>query len=333
MTDFTPETRFVALLCTPLPSSTEPVSDQPPQLTPKQWHSLKERIRQSHFKSCNEIMESPVTSLAHHLNIIEPDAQQIRDRLDMGDLLDEEIDRLGAVGIWIVTVMDSYYPRHLLDNLQLQAPPVLFGCGDPGQLDLGGLAVVGPRNASEHDLEYAEAIGRHCAEEGIQVISGGAKGIDQQAMLGALEGGGQTLGVLGNSLEKQVANPEILSQTETGRLTLISPYHPQSFFDVGRAMGRNKIIYAMSDWALVISCQPGSGGTWHGANSALKSLPVFVRVGDDLPKGNQQLLNGGALEFPQPPWTDLAVCLDELSSDYRNITAVNPNPPGLFGDQ
>jgi predicted Rossmann fold nucleotide-binding protein DprA/Smf involved in DNA uptake len=335
MTDFTPETRFVALLCAPLQSSAEVHIDLPPPLTSKQWHTLGELIRQSQFQSCNEIITSDVATLARNLNILEPKAQQIRDRLDIGDRLDEEIDRLTASGIWMMTIVDSHYPGHLRGNLPAQAPPVLFGCGEPGLLDLGGLAVVGPRNASEQDLDYAEAIGRHCAEEGIQIISGGAKGIDQQAMMGAMEGGGQTLGVLGDSLEKQARNPDILCHVETGHLTLVSPYHPRAFFDVGRAMGRNKIIYALADWALVISCQAGSGGTWHGANSALKSLPVpvFVRADDDLPKGNKQLLSSGALEFPKPPWSDLAVSLDELSSDYRKKALPDADPPGLFDDQ
>jgi len=334
MTDFVPESRFVALLCTPLPSDAAVSASLPPPLAPKQWHTLQERVHQSTFTDYYEILASDVPTLCRRLNLLEPDAEQIRARLELGDQLDEEIDRLETLGIWISTVVDADYPRLLRSNLVAQAPPVLFGCGNRGQLDLGGLAVVGPRNALDSDINYADAIGRHCAAEGVQIISGGAKGIDQQVMTGALEGGGSTVGVLGDSLEKQVAKPEVRRLIESGRLTLVSPYHPSTFFDVGRAMGRNKIIYALANWALVISCQPDSGGTWHGATSALKSLPVpvFVRNDGDVPKGNQKLLQRGALEFPEPPWTNIAITLNGLCAEYLAKKAADTNQPGLFDD-
>ena len=66
-------------------------------------------------------------------------------------------------------------------------------------------------------------------------------------------------------------------------------------------MGRNKLIYAMSDYSLVVSAEYRKGGTWAGAEEELKrenSLPVFVRTGDDVPQGNKKLLNLGALAWP-----------------------------------
>ena len=61
-------------------------------------------------------------------------------------------------------------------------------------------------------------------------------------------------------------------------------------------MGRNKLIYAMSDVAVVVSSADGSGGTWTGAVEALKGgwVPVFARDDADAPAGNRSLVALGA---------------------------------------
>jgi len=61
-------------------------------------------------------------------------------------------------------------------------------------------------------------------------------------------------------------------------------------------MGRNKLIYALSDVAVVVSSADGSGGTWTGAIEALKSgwVPVLVRDDPGVPAGNRSLVGLGA---------------------------------------
>jgi predicted Rossmann fold nucleotide-binding protein DprA/Smf involved in DNA uptake len=70
-------------------------------------------------------------------------------------------------------------------------------------------------------------------------------------------------------------------------------------------MGRNKYIYALADYALIVSSAFGKGGTWAGAVEALsriKEIPVFVRSHPHISEGNQQLYNQGAKPFPAEPW-------------------------------
>ena len=66
-------------------------------------------------------------------------------------------------------------------------------------------------------------------------------------------------------------------------------------------MGRNKLIYGLADYAVVVSSEVETGGTWRGATEALKArwCPVFVRTGDDVPPGNQELLKKGALALAE----------------------------------
>ena len=54
-----------------------------------------------------------------------------------------------------------------------------------------------------------------------------------------------------------------------GRLVLACPYDPAARFQVGQAMQRNKLIYALSDAALVVNSDYGKGGTWTGATEQL----------------------------------------------------------------
>ena len=65
------------------------------------------------------------------------------------------------------------------------------------------MAVVGSRHVDETLFDYTMAVGQYVARAEKVVISGGAKGIDQAAMRGALEAGGTVCGVLADSLEKQ----------------------------------------------------------------------------------------------------------------------------------
>ncbi|MEH1784349.1 MAG: DNA-processing protein DprA [Nostoc sp.] len=102
-------------------------------------------------------------------------------------------------------------------------------------------------------------------------------------------------------------NSKYRSSIQEGRLTLVSSYDPEAGFNTGNAMGRNKYIYALADYALVVSSSFGKGGTWAGAVEALSRLqdiPVFVRLEGAVSEGNQQLHNQGAKSFPAEPWND-----------------------------
>ena len=151
----------------------------------------------------------------------------------------------------------------------------------------GGLAVVGSRQVDDALVEYTEGIGRLVAKARRTLVSGGARGIDQAAMRGALEAGGKVAGVLADSLERTAMNREHRNLLMDGQLVLISPYDPSAGFNVGNAMQRNKLIYALADAALVVSSDYEKGGTWAGAVEQLEKLqlvPVYVR----LERGNRE---------------------------------------------
>jgi DNA processing protein len=78
--------------------------------------------------------------------------------------------------------------------------------------------------------------------------------------------------VLADSLEKTTMNREHRNLLLDGQLVLISPYDPSAGFNVGNAMQRNKLIYALADASLVVSSDLNKGGTWAGAVEQLDKL-------------------------------------------------------------
>jgi DNA processing protein len=165
------------------------------------------------------------------------------------------------------------------------------------------LAVVGSRHVDDALVTYTEDVGRLAAQARSTVVSGGARGVDQAAMRGGLEAGGKVVGVLADNLERAVLTREHRNFMLDEQLVLVSPYDPMASFNVGHAMQRNKLIYALADSALVVSSDYEKGGTWTGAVEQLEKLrlvPVYVRSKGIASKGLDALRRKGALLWPNP---------------------------------
>jgi len=231
------------------------------------------------------------------------DGDRLRKLLGRGFLLSQAVERWQTRAIWVVTSADASYPHRFKERLKENVPSVLYGCGDATLLETGGLAVIGSRNATPELLAYTEHIGQLAAHAQQTVISGEARGIDQASMRGALGAGGTVVGMLADSLERAVLNREYRSPLMEGQLALVSSYDPMAAFNVGNAIQRNKLIYALADAALVISSDYQKGGTWAGATEQLTKLrlvPIFIRSQGEIGKGLQELQNMGALPWPNP---------------------------------
>ena len=86
-------------------------------------------------------------------------------------------------------------------------------------------------------------------------------------------------------------------------MVLMSPCDPSAGFNVGNAMQRNKLIYALADASLVVSSDLNKGGTWAGASEQLdklKFVPVYVRSTGELSDGLDALRKKGAIPWPNP---------------------------------
>lgn len=256
--------------------------------------------------------------------------------LDRGVQLGFAIEEWQRNGLWVISRSDPEYPARYKNHLKESAPPLLFGAGDKTLLQGGGLAIVGSRDVDREGEDFTRKVAEICARNRMLVVSGGARGVDQISMRTALETDGRTIGVLAENLLKASIERHARHALSAGQLLLISPYHPQARFTVGTAMGRNKLIYAMADYGLVVSAEYKKGGTWAGAEEELKRdkpLTIFVRTQGQVPTGNSKLLDLEALEWPpamQPK--NLLQQLDELAKKRPELheSAVKAETLNLF---
>ena len=229
------------------------------------------------------------------------DKQHLESLLGRGVQLGFAVEEWQRNGIWIISRSDADYPARYKKHLKDKAPPLLFGVGNRSLLNGGGLGIVGSRNVDQAGEAFTRQVAELCAYNQMPVVSGGARGVDQISMTAALEAGGVTIGILAEKLLKKSVELSARQAIADGRLLLLSPYHPNARFTSGTAMGRNRLIYAMADYGMVVSAEHKKGGTWAGAEEELKrgnSLPVFVRVGNNAPQGNNKLLELGAMPWP-----------------------------------
>ncbi|MCG7989184.1 MAG: DNA-protecting protein DprA [Candidatus Thiodiazotropha weberae] len=221
-------------------------------------------------------------------------AERIIELLNRGHSLALAMEKWQRAGLWVVTRSDPEYPRRLKQRLKTDSPPVLFGCGNKALLNAGGLAVIGSRNASEADLAFTDQVGAKAATEGIAIVSGGARGVDETAMLGAIKQGGVVIGVMADSLLKAATSSKWRKGLMDDHAVLVSPFYPEAGFSAGNAMARNKYIYCLADSALVIHSGK-KGGTLNGAVENLKKawVPLWVKQTIDRDAANADLVTKG----------------------------------------
>jgi predicted Rossmann fold nucleotide-binding protein DprA/Smf involved in DNA uptake len=289
-----PDATAIILLCTSLGEA----GGRP--LGPVAYARLAESLRRQSFRGPGDLFGLTADDIARSLGVDVDAASSIARRLGRAGQLAFELDRLRSRGAWVVTIADHPYPSGLRDRLGLAAPPVLFGSGSPGLLGGGGIAIVGSRDADEDATQFTEGLAAATARGGSAVISGGARGIDAVAMRAALEASGSVVGVVPEGVERRLREASTRFAVAGGLVVLVSPYHPAAGFSAGAAMGRNKLIYALADVAIVVSSAEGSGGTWAGAVEALDHgwVPVLVRDAPGTPPGNAALIERGATALP-----------------------------------
>jgi len=246
--------------------------------------------------------------------------------LDRDIALASSMERWTANGLWIVSRHDPWYPRRLAQRLGRTTPPLLYGIGNPDLLSSGGLAIVGSRDADERALDFTRGVAQAAAAQALTIVSGGARGIDSGVMNAAQERGGTVVGILADNLTKAATAAKEQAALIDGRLVLVSTYDPDAPFSVGSAMGRNKYIYALAGWTLVVSTGLDAGGTWAGAQEGLKKgRHVFVRMEADVSTGNYKLMELGALAFPAKPWSRLRETLVAICDAYGMASETAPD--------
>lgn len=315
-----PDTEAILLLCSGLTASGDPKP-----LTPAEYNRVAAWLN-AHKKRPADLLAA-LGKIDAPPEADFPELERLRALLERGRLLGIALGKWADFRIWVLSRADANYPDRLR-RLRGYGPPLLFGAGPIPLLEKGGLAIVGSRDVEEEALEFTRAIGECCAGQDIQVVSGAARGVDRAALVGALSAGGTVAAIPADSLVRIVTERSTREALRGGGLVLATPFDPEHAFTVGRAMYRNRLIYALANHALVVRFATEDGGTWAGAVERLKHnqtaevpVPVFVRAANNPADGLRKLEALGALLFPDEPITgrDLRALLSQPPAGPRNL--------------
>jgi predicted Rossmann fold nucleotide-binding protein DprA/Smf involved in DNA uptake len=285
LTQYSRDSTRAALLLT---NRLVPLDARP--LTAREFWRLVERVDPA------DLIPLDSAGLAERLGVEHDEARRVRVLLDATTALSFEQERLHDGGITLISALDIAFPAVLRARLGTACPPFLLVAGPAEWLGRPGLGIVGSRDASGDALAVARGAAELAVRTGWPVASGLAQGVDHAAMGGALDAGGVVVGIPAEGIVAAARKSDIRRRVHAGALCIASPFAPNTPFGVANAMGRNKIVYALSQVAFVVASDHDSGGTWAGAKEALdhRYAPVAVWVGEGAKDGNHALIRRGA---------------------------------------
>lgn len=239
----------------------------------------------------------------------------------------EKYLRLKENGITILGICDPRYPERLRRLLGDNAPPILFCKGNLSILEKSSIAVVGARNINDYGIKLTTRIAERIAQQGINVVSGFAKGVDSSAHLGALDQKGTTTMVLSYGMDHLSIKKDFKGHDLKDKTLFISQFLPFEKFSGQNAMTRNKLVCALSNAVIVISSGPEKddagkmSGTFDAGVTALNyDIPLFVVKPSLLtppPIGNEELINRGGIELSNG---------DELMQFVKELEKLEESP-------
>lgn len=288
----TAENIVTVLLCSTLGYDPEDKSVKP--FTVAQFNALERKLG-SAIVPIGYLLSEGLESVSKRVGLTADEKNRISVLMLRADKISAELNRLAQRKIYIVTKTESNYPKRLKTAMGDKAPRLFFYCGDLALLKNSTVAIIGSREASGQENAYARKHAKMSAQNDITVVSGGARGIDTVAKEAALKAGGSVVTYVSDHMVKCITdNAEAILW---GKMLVLSAFHPEMSFRGYNALERNKFIYASSDYAVVVSCGDGTGGSYKGAVECLngKLTKLYVKNDELAPAGNKRLITMGGL--------------------------------------
>ncbi len=265
--------------------------------------------------SAEEIYHMSLPELKKIQGLTEEDVHSIQKSQKKWDV-DKEWFSLLEQGIGFVSLEQPEFPekvRHITNP-----PYALYYVGKLPDENRKSIAIVGARTRSAYGSQVAAEIAKALAGNGIQVISGLARGIDRDAHQGALNGGGDTYGVLGCGVnvcypsENKFLYNQII---ETGGV--ISEYLPGTRPMAKQFPARNRIIAGLCNGVVVIEAKEKSGSLITAEFAMDQGRDVYAvpgRISDPLSQGCNRLIKQGA---------GAVISVEDFLSDLEILSDIN----------
>lgn len=210
-------------------------------------------------------------------------------------------NKLAKNDIQYITYKEEGFPQQL--NTIYSPPTILFYSGAlnfPNQ----AVAIVGARKSSNYGRSNAHYFAKYLSENGVSIISGGARGIDTAAHKGALEGISSTIAVMGCGLdiiyprENEKLFDQIIEQGMV--ISEFPPGTPPIGYNFPR---RNQIISGLSRGIIVVKARSSSGSLITADMANNDGRDVFAIPGNILQEtseGTNWLIKQGAIPAISP---------------------------------
>lgn len=195
----------------------------------------------------------------------------------------------------IINYEDELYPSSLR-NID-KPPQKLYVLGDEAILNNECISIVGSRNCTDYGADIAFNFADKLAQRGITIVSGMARGIDSKAHLGAIEGKGKTIAVLGSGFNHIYPSKELYKQILENGGTVITEYEENTGVFSQGFRERNRIIAGLSIGTLVIEAKEYSGTGITAEYTKKYNRELFCiphLIGDKSGIGTNRLLKRGA---------------------------------------
>lgn len=198
-----------------------------------------------------------------------------------------------------ISIKNNKYPNQLKN---IYDPPAkLYVLGNRSILNQRNFAIVGSRKATQYGKKIAMQISKELAENGLNIVSGLAIGIDSYAHLGCLQvkDAGKTIAVLGSGLDViyPKENRKLAEQIINSGGCIISEYPIGSKIEKNNFPQRNRIISGLSEGILVVEASQKSGALITAEFGAEQGKEVFAVPGDinkEQSEGCNLLIKDGA---------------------------------------
>ncbi len=219
----------------------------------------------------------------------------VEERRGLRRRAESEVRACAELGVRLLVLDDPAYP-HLVREIA-DPPPVLYVRGELGQ-DPVRIAVVGSRRPTAYGSRVARALAARLAERGVEVVSGGARGIDSRAHEGALEAGGRTVAVLGSGLARLYPpDNEPLFRRIACAGALVSEFPLEAPPKAEHFPRRNRILAALAHGVVVVEAASRSGALGTAARALEQGREVMAVPGpvdSDRSVGCHRLIQQGA---------------------------------------
>jgi DNA processing protein len=206
------------------------------------------------------------------------------------------VEAARSAGARVCVLGDPWYSPLLraIDN----PPPVLYVRGSL-QPETPRVALVGARDCDDYGLEVARDLSEGLALAGVQVVSGGARGIDAAAHAGALWGQGTTVAVLGCGIDivYPPENGALFDRLSAGGGAVVSEFPPGTQPLRQNFPRRNRTLSGLSSATVVVRATRESGSLITANHANAQGRPIFAVPGksdEPLSEGPNQLLTLGA---------------------------------------